>query len=68
MPKYYVNDNPQTSGEHEVHKEGCYWLGLAHSTTPLGTHSSCQSAIQKARIYYSNVDGCAYCSSECHTK
>jgi hypothetical protein len=26
MPNYYVNDNPQDNGDHEVHEEGCSWL------------------------------------------
>ena len=40
MPHYYVNDTPQPeSGDHGVHREGCYWLSIAKSTTPLGEHS-----------------------------
>lgn len=68
MSNYFVNDNNQPSGEHEVHKEGCTWLAKAHSVTPLGNHYGCQSAIEKARRIYRNVDGCATCSPLCHTK
>ena len=32
MASYYVNDNAQPNGDHEVHESGCYWLGLARST------------------------------------
>ena len=68
MPIYYVNNNPQPTGEHEVHLEGCYWLNLAISKTSLGPHSSCASALIAARSFYSNVHGCAFCCPECHSR
>jgi len=65
---YYVNDTPQPlSGDHEVHVEGCYWLSLARSTTPLGYHLSCTTAVAAARRKYLRSNGCATCSAECHT-
>ncbi len=68
MAFYYLNNNLQPSGEHEVHVEGCSWLALAHSTTFLGNFLSCQSAIAAARNYRWNVDGCYYCCENCHTR
>ena len=69
MPLYYVNDSPQpTSGDHEVHRDGCYWLGLARSTTPLGDHPSCHGALDVASFHYRQVDGCAHCSPDCHSR
>ncbi len=68
MSKYLVNDNAQPTGEHEVHEDGCVWLLLTHSATPLGEHSSCRTAVQAASRIYSNVDGCATCSPFCHLK
>lgn len=66
MEHYYVNDNAQSSGEHEVHKQGCrYFPG---SNTYLGYFSNCRDAVQKARTIYSKVDGCNWCSRECHTR
>lgn len=68
MPHYYVNDTPQRdSGDHEVHREGCYWLGLANNTTPLGDHPSCFEAVVAAGFHYHQVNGCAHCSPACHT-
>jgi len=67
MPLYYVNDNAQNNGDHEVHKEGCVWLAKASSTTSLGYHSFCASAVQSAKKIYSTADGCATCSPDCHT-
>jgi hypothetical protein len=68
MPLYYVNDNDQPTGEHEVHKDGCSWLAKVVSKTSLGLHTSCHGAIAKAKTIYSNVDGCAYCCPDCHKK
>ena len=68
MSKYYVNDNPQPTGEHEVHESECYWLKIAESKTYLGDFSSCQSAIIEAKKHYSNVDGCAHCCPSCHRR
>ena len=68
MSRYYINDTAQDTGEHEVHKEGCYWLGLAKSTTYLGEFYTCHGAMVAARNVYSNVDGCAHCSPDCHSR
>lgn len=68
MPQYYVNDNAQPTGEHEVHKAGCSWLALARSTTALGVFSDCRGAVTKAREHYANADGCKHCCPACHTR
>ena len=65
--KYYVNNNAQDNGDHEVHKEGCYWLSLATDTTYLGEFYSCSGAVQKAKETFPSANGCAHCSSACHT-
>ena len=36
MKLYFVNDNPQIGGEHEVHTEDCYYLKIASSKRRLG--------------------------------
>lgn len=66
MDKYYVNDKAQSTGEHEVHKEGC--SHFPSNTTSLGTFSHCKGAVEKAGTIYSNVDGCYWCSPDCHTR
>ena len=65
MDRYYVNDHAQDSGDHEVPKQGCYYLSLAKSTTDLGYHASCFTAVIQAKKYYSQSDGCSYCSPAC---
>lgn len=67
MDLYYVNDDPQSNGDHEVHKSGCYWLRKAKSTTPLGNHTNCRSAVRKAKQIYPDSNGCYYCSRPCNT-
>ena len=66
MDNYYVNNKAQPTGEHEVHKEGCSCL--PSDKTYLGIYSNCQDAVKEAKKHYSNVDGCAFCTPDCHTK
>ncbi len=68
MATYFVNDNAQPTGEHEVHRSDCAWLRLVASRTDLGDHFYCNTAVQKAKQYYTNVDGCYYCSNACHNR
>lgn len=67
MSKYYVNDRGQVNGDHEVHKDGCYWLSLVQSKSDLGYHIDCRSAVTKAKTIYRQSNGCKYCSENCHT-
>ena len=66
MNHYYVNDNAQPTGEHEVHTSTCQYL--PSNRTYLGYFSSCKDAVAKAKTIYSNVDGCFFCSRPCHTR
>lgn len=66
MEYYYVNKNAQPTGEHEVHKSGCKWM--PSEKINLGQFSNCKDAVEKAKTYYSNVDGGAHCCSSCHTR
>lgn len=68
MEKYYVNKNPQSTGEHEVHKATCNHLPDFYNRIDLGYHLDCKSALQEARKHFYNVDGCAYCCPACHKK
>ncbi|MCD4654761.1 hypothetical protein K8T06_12615 [bacterium] len=67
MAKYYVNKNAQDNGDHEVHVYGCTRMPLEKNRTYLGSYSSCHGAVRKAKEYYTQSDGCYYCSEECHT-
>lgn len=68
MKKYYVNSDTSSNPrhDHEVHCEGCYWMPGADKRIYLGQFSSATEAVNAARVYYSNVDGCATCCPEAH--
>ncbi|TVM33702.1 hypothetical protein DQK91_10780 [Oceanidesulfovibrio marinus] len=66
MPRYYVNKNPQTNGDHEVHKDGCSYMPQPGNLQYLGSFTDCHGALAEAKKYYSQVDGCYYCCPSCH--
>lgn len=67
--KYYVNRNAQPdSKDHEVHEETCDYYKKGTNMEYLGDFTNCHDAVAEAkRKGYSTADGCAYCSSPCHT-
>lgn len=65
MPRYYVNREQQRNGDHEVHVESCAFL--PSNRQDLGIHPTCREAVLEAKRYYSQSNGCYYCSSPCHT-
>ena len=68
MKKYYVNidstGNPNYN--HEVHAEDCIWLPSAKNRIDLGCFNSCFDAVEKAKEYFADIDGCATCCPLCH--
>jgi len=65
MEKYYVNDNAQSNGDHEVHKDNCHYM--PGNRTYLGEYSSCDGAVKDAKKKYANANGCYHCCRACHT-
>jgi len=68
MALYYVNTRVQPNGDHEVHKQGCSSMPEEGNRILLGDFANCHDAVRKAKEYYSQVNGCYYCSNECHTQ
>jgi hypothetical protein len=72
MPKYIINKNAQSTGEHEVHKDdgSCNYMPLPENRIDLGNFTTCQSAVAEAKKRYPNhkIDGCYYCCNPCHTR
>ena len=66
MKKYYVNNQAQANGDHEVHHEYCTYL--PQNKTFLGDFADCRLAVKAAEKYYRQVNGCLTCSTECHTQ
>lgn len=69
MPYFCVNRNAQANGDHEVHdvSQQNWCLPTVDSRLDLGSQNSCREAVQAARSYYSQVNGCRWCARECHT-
>ena len=67
MATFYVNKNAQNNGDHEVHTTGCNFMPLAANRIHLGDFTSCRVAVQEAKKYYTQSNGCFFCSNECHT-
>lgn len=68
MARYYVNTNAQSTGEHEVHKDGCHRMPEPQNGIYLRYFSDAKEAVREAKRYFANVDGCYYCASEAHKK
>ena len=69
MPRYYVNKNAQSNGDHEVHKDAaCPTPAEPENRLYLGEFSRCQEAVIEAKKHYPQSNGCKNCSLECHTQ
>ena len=70
MINYYVINNNQTTNpglHHVVHTlEHAATLGITN-TTSLGYFTNEIDAVQKAKLYYRDADGCAICCPDAHT-
>lgn len=66
--KYYVNKTAQPTGEHEVHAENCIYLPESTNRLYLGTFDSPRRAVEEAKKYYTEVDGCYFCCYPAHTR
>lgn len=51
MP-YYVNENAQENGDHEVHATGCSFMPDEENRRHLGEFANCRPAVEKAREYF----------------
>lgn len=65
MASYYVNDDAQANGDHEVHVSTCSYF--PSNRTYLGEFSSCAPAVTEAKKTWSQSNGCYYCCRPCHT-
>ena len=68
LKHYYINRRAQLTGEREVHAEDCVYLPDIMNREYLGMFESPQKAVEEARKYYFNVDGCYFCCYPAHTR
>ncbi len=67
MQQYYLNNNAQSNGDHEVHIAGCSFFPNWGNVIRLGYHQTCSEAVREAKKHHKQSNGCAYCVSACHT-
>jgi len=65
MAFYYVNDEAQPNGDHEVHTDAC--VHLPAKRTYVGNFATCHVAVAEAKKIYRHCNGCYSCASACHT-
>jgi hypothetical protein len=65
--KYYVNNEAQFNGDHEVHIDSCYYYPKIKNKTYLGEYETCKEAVRAAEKVHRQVNGCVYCCRPCHT-
>lgn len=67
--RYYLNKNAQSNGDHEVHTHSCSWCPDEENRIYLGDFDNCKEAVKKAKELHPEwkINGCYYCSRECHT-
>ena len=71
MKEYRMNKRTESNpkGNNEVHSSDCRHYNQLTDYVYLGYHSSCFSALRKAKsLGYPNADGCKVCSPACHTE
>lgn len=71
MPRFVININAQSNGDHEVHNatSGCSHMPAPKNQIDLGSHASCHGAVAAAKSRWpgSRINGCFYCAGACHT-
>lgn len=69
MKQYYLNNNQQSNGDYEVHTTDCPYLPSFSNRIDLGIHSTCATAVAKAKVLYPyrRINGCFHCCYFCHT-
>ena len=67
MAEYYVNKQAQDNSDHEVHTSDCTYLPDPENRLYVGTFHNCHDAVQEAKKYYQQSNGCYHCSPECNT-
>jgi hypothetical protein len=67
MSKYYINKIAKSDGCHELHTDECKYLPSKGNRVYLGNHSAYIDAVKEARKYYTESNGCFFCSNLAYT-
>lgn len=67
MGEYYVSNNVDENGRHEVHQEGCSNMPNEFYRTYIGQYCNDVEAVESCRKnFYPNCDGCYLCCMDGH--
>lgn len=61
MRSYYINNQHQKEGVHEVHTAECPFLPNSMNRRYIGAFKSVDMALENASNVYASVEGCKYC-------
>lgn len=64
--EYWVSDEALLNGTHEIHDHACARLPPEMRRTSLGVHIDCWDALEHAKMFYNQVNGCPECTPICH--
>lgn len=69
MPEYYLKQEPDKDGFHELHHIICPFVEDADLSQWIyvGRFNSCHKALAAAKYHFATADGCRRCASSCHT-
>ena len=66
MARYYVNNESQLNGDHEVHVQTCPYLPA--DSKYVGDYPNCFEAVKAAKKHFIWANGCPWCSRPCHIR
>lgn len=64
---YYLNLEPE-GNNYEVHSDECRYIPSYEKREFLGVFYNCEEAVERAKGLHPNlkIDGCFFCSRDCH--
>lgn len=66
MKNYYLSTYVKNNGNYEVHSLDCYFLPKQEHRILLGFFDDGKDALNAAKKYKSNIEGCKFCIPECY--
>ena len=63
---FFVSKKVDNNNEHIVHSSNCDYLPLPISRLDLGELYSCESAMERAKEFFENSNGCIHCCLLCY--
>jgi hypothetical protein len=61
MNKYYLENDENTNGEHEIHMISCNYKSKIDNLIFIGLFTECKYALLEAQEIFKRVNGCSFC-------